>query len=60
MFNFKIGQKLKIEANKKKNIRCEVVAVHESFILVKQKYYKECFLMNSFICGDLKILGGLT
>lgn len=65
-FDLKVGQRLVIERNVRGaggystvKTRCRVEGVYPTFVLLKRKNYKECFLISSFLNGDLKVVGGI-
>jgi len=67
MFNFKKGQELEIKIKPKRlndskgviTKKIEIEAVYDRFILSKGENYKECFLLSSFVNGEITVAGGM-
>lgn len=67
MFNFEKGQELTVSIcpkriNDSKGVvkkRMKVDGIYNGFVVFQGKNYKECFLLSSFVAGEIKVLGGM-
>lgn len=67
MFNFEKGQELTVSIcpkriNDSKGVvkkKVKVGGIYNGFVLFQGKNYKECFLLSSFIAGEIRVLGGM-
>lgn len=67
MFNFEKGQELTVSIcpkriNDSKGVvtkKIKVEGIYDDFVLFQGKHYKECFLLSSFVAGEIKVLGGM-